>query len=84
MFRPWNFLDCQNISPPTDHVLAIQRSGTEDHEITSLAHFHLIPVCQQTPQALLQHSSSNEAAAGSRSARGAAAQRIQGKQNVFN
>jgi len=57
-------LDCQNISPPTGHVLVIQRSGTDDHEITSLEHLHLIPVCQQTPQALLQHSSSNESAAG--------------------
>ncbi len=35
---------------------------------------NLIPVWQQTPQALLQHSSSNETTAGSRSARVAAVQ----------
>ncbi len=43
--------------------------------IGSLARaLNLIPVCQQTPQALLQHSSNNEAVIGSRSARAAAAQ----------
>ncbi len=47
----------------------IQKSGIEDHEITSLEHLHLIFVCQQMPQALLQHSSNNKAYAGSRSAK---------------
>jgi len=34
----------------------------------------LIPICQQMPQMLLQHSNSNEAAVGSKSARGATTQ----------
>ncbi len=35
---------------------------------------NMIPICQQMPQTLLQHSNSNEAVVGSRSARGATTQ----------